>query len=48
MLGKLSWSAIPFSEPLPLISTAVVASSFWSRSGLSRSRAGGPICGASG
>jgi len=25
MLGKLSWSAIPFSEPLPLISTAVVA-----------------------
>ena len=24
MLGKLSWSAIPFSEPLPLISTAVV------------------------
>jgi cytochrome o ubiquinol oxidase subunit I len=25
MLGRLSWSAIPFSEPLPLISTAVVA-----------------------
>ncbi|HWE20830.1 MAG TPA: cytochrome o ubiquinol oxidase subunit I [Hyphomicrobiaceae bacterium] len=25
MLGKLSWSAIPFSEPLPLISSAVVA-----------------------
>jgi cytochrome o ubiquinol oxidase subunit I len=25
MLGKLSWAAIPFSEPLPLISTAVVA-----------------------
>jgi cytochrome o ubiquinol oxidase subunit 1 len=25
MLGKLSWTAIPFSEPLPLISTAVVA-----------------------
>jgi cytochrome o ubiquinol oxidase subunit 1 len=25
MLGKLSWSAIPFGEPLPLISTAVVA-----------------------
>jgi cytochrome o ubiquinol oxidase subunit 1 len=24
MLGKLSWSVIPFSEPLPLISTAVV------------------------
>ena len=24
MLGKLSWAAIPFSEPLPLISTAVV------------------------
>jgi cytochrome o ubiquinol oxidase subunit 1 len=25
MLGKLSWDAIPFSEPLPLISTGVVA-----------------------
>jgi cytochrome o ubiquinol oxidase subunit 1 len=25
MLGKLSWSAIPFDEPLPLISGAVVA-----------------------
>jgi cytochrome o ubiquinol oxidase subunit I len=25
MLGKLSWGAIPFNEPLPLISTAVVA-----------------------
>jgi cytochrome o ubiquinol oxidase subunit I len=25
MLGRLSWSAIPFNEPLPLISTAVVA-----------------------
>ena len=25
MLGKLSWAAISFSEPLPLISTAVVA-----------------------
>jgi cytochrome o ubiquinol oxidase subunit 1 len=25
MLGKLSWDAIPFNEPLPLISTAVVA-----------------------
>jgi cytochrome o ubiquinol oxidase subunit I len=25
MLGKLSWEAIPFNEPLPLISTAVVA-----------------------
>src|SRR5262245_18815621 len=25
MLGKLSWSAIPINEPLPLISTAVVA-----------------------
>jgi cytochrome o ubiquinol oxidase subunit I len=24
MLGKLSWAAIPFNEPLPLISTAVV------------------------
>jgi cytochrome o ubiquinol oxidase subunit 1 len=24
MLGKLSWSAIPFSEPLPLVSMAVV------------------------
>ena len=25
MLGKLSWSVIPFNEPLPLISVAVVA-----------------------
>src|SRR6476620_9385788 len=25
MLGKLSWDAIPLNEPLPLISTAVVA-----------------------
>jgi cytochrome o ubiquinol oxidase subunit I len=25
MLGKLSWAAIPFNEPLPLISVAVVA-----------------------
>jgi len=25
MLGKLSWAAIPFDEPLPLISAAVVA-----------------------
>lgn len=25
MLGKLSWDAIPFNEPLPLISAAVVA-----------------------
>ena len=25
MLGKLSWAAIPFNEPLPLISAAVVA-----------------------
>ncbi len=25
MLGKLSWDAIPFNEPLPLISVAVVA-----------------------
>jgi cytochrome o ubiquinol oxidase subunit 1 len=25
MLGKLSWAAIPINEPLPLISTAVVA-----------------------
>jgi cytochrome o ubiquinol oxidase subunit 1 len=25
MLGKLGWAAIPFNEPLPLISTAVVA-----------------------
>src|SRR6202034_1493604 len=25
MLGKLSWSAIPFNEPLPLISGAAVA-----------------------
>ncbi|HEX5958531.1 MAG TPA: cbb3-type cytochrome c oxidase subunit I, partial [Hyphomicrobiaceae bacterium] len=25
MFGKLSWAAIPFHEPLPLISTAVVA-----------------------
>ncbi len=25
MLGKLSWQAIPFNEPLPLISAAVVA-----------------------
>ena len=25
MLGKLSWAAIPFDEPLPLISVAVVA-----------------------
>ena len=24
MLGKLSWAAIPFNEPLPLISAAVV------------------------
>jgi cytochrome o ubiquinol oxidase subunit I len=24
MLGKLSWDAIPFNEPLPLISMAVV------------------------
>ena len=24
MLGRLSWAAIPFNEPLPLISTAVV------------------------
>jgi cytochrome o ubiquinol oxidase subunit 1 len=26
MLGKLSWAAIPFNEPLPLISAAVVVS----------------------
>jgi cytochrome o ubiquinol oxidase subunit 1 len=25
MLGKLSWAVIPFDEPLPLISVAVVA-----------------------
>src|SRR5258708_20796885 len=25
MLGRLTWAAIPFNEPLPLISTAVVA-----------------------
>ena len=24
MLGRLSWSAIPFNEPLPLLSAAVV------------------------
>jgi cytochrome o ubiquinol oxidase subunit 1 len=24
MLGKLSWAAIPFNEPLPLLSGAVV------------------------
>ena len=24
MLGRLSWDAIPFNEPLPLISMAVV------------------------
>jgi len=24
MLGRLSWAAIPFNEPLPLISMAVV------------------------
>jgi cytochrome o ubiquinol oxidase subunit I len=24
MLGKLSWAAIPFNEPLPIISMAVV------------------------
>ena len=24
MLGRLSWAAIPFNEPLPLISVAVV------------------------
>jgi len=24
MLGKLTWTAIPFSEPLPLLSSAVV------------------------
>jgi cytochrome o ubiquinol oxidase subunit 1 len=24
MLGKLTWSAIPFAEPLPLLSGAVV------------------------
>ena len=24
MLGKLDWSAIPFNEPLPLVSAAVV------------------------
>jgi len=25
MLGRLTWAAIPFNEPLPLISAAVVA-----------------------
>ena len=24
MLGKLTWAAIPFNEPLPLVSGAVV------------------------
>ncbi|MDB5819003.1 MAG: cyoB, partial [Rhizobacter sp.] len=25
LLGKLTWAAIPFSEPLPLVASAVVA-----------------------
>ena len=49
MLGKLTWAAIPFNEPIPLVASVVVIAR---RAGGSRrsspGRAGGPICGASG
>ena len=49
MLGKLTWSAIPFDQPIPLSRPALVGfGDHRRRSPGSRSRAGCPICGASG
>ena len=48
MFGKLTWDAIPFDEPIPLITSLVVILALggvavW----VTGSRAGGPICGTS-
>ena len=49
MLGKLSWNAIPFDQPIPMAASLfVVLVVFGTFSVSSPSRAGGPICGASG
>ena len=49
MFGKLTWSAIPFDQPIPLVTSIVVIVVVLGRARPgSRSRATGPICGASG
>ena len=36
MLGKLTWAAIPFDQPIPLIAAAVVGAGHPRRAGLDR------------
>ncbi len=49
MLGKLSWAAIPFDQPIPMIASGVVALAILAILGLGR-RSGDicRICGGSG
>ena len=48
MFGKLTWSAIPFDEPIPLITSAFVLVAILGVIGWVTVKGYGPICGASG